>query len=150
MEPAVSQPAAWSSGRPSCATLACTPPPRVGGVAAEPGARPTSAAPGPLSARRSAVMPHAALSTLLLLSLATATVAGKPPLPRPRGRRLPAPTPLVLRSDHPTPDHPTPISLAGWLPRARPEAKAKTEDLPPASTVSASSVPTPKTEGQRN
>lgn len=52
----------------------------------------TRQAPPPARSRRRTVMPHAALSSLVLLSLVTATVAGKPPLTRPRERRVPAPT----------------------------------------------------------
>jgi hypothetical protein len=52
----------------------------------------TRQAPPPARSRRRAVMPHAALSSLVLLSLATAIVAGKLPLPRPGECRVPAPT----------------------------------------------------------
>lgn len=83
-------PAVWGSERPSSATLGSTPPPRVGGVGTELGAPRARQAPPPARSRHRAVMPHAALSSLvLLLSLATAIFAGKPPLQRPARAQSP-------------------------------------------------------------
>lgn len=71
-------PAGWESERPSSATPGSTPPSRVGGVAAELGTPRPRQAPPPARFRRRAVMPHAALSSLVLLSLTTAVVADCP------------------------------------------------------------------------
>lgn len=132
-------PARWGSEPPNSATLGSTPPPRVGGVADELGAPRARQAPPPAGSPRRAVMPHAALSSLVLLSLATAIVAGKLPLPRPAR----AQSPFSHSSSHALPsDHPAPISLARWLPKARPGTEAKAEK-DPISRVSASSAQTP-------
>lgn len=77
MEPAA-PPVAWGTERPSCVTLASSTPPRVGGVEEVFLALRVGQAPPPARFRSRAAMPHAALPTLLLLSLASATVADCP------------------------------------------------------------------------